>query len=85
MNRFHLIENVSFHGNNIILFIDKKSYTFELEDVSKKLLIASDEYRMVFDISPSGYGIHWPLIEEDLSIDGLLGIKHSVPGNIKAS
>ena len=26
---------------------------------------------------PSGYGIHWPLIDEDLSIDGLLGIVHT--------
>jgi len=29
------------------------------------------------EISPSGYGIYWPLIDEDLSIDGLLGIVHA--------
>jgi len=27
----------------------------------------------------TGYGIHWPDIDEDLSIDGLIGIKHSFP------
>ena len=25
-----------------------------------------------FEISPSGYGIHWPLIDEHLSVEGLL-------------
>jgi hypothetical protein len=25
-------------------------------------------------MSPAGYGIHWPMIDEDISIDGLLGI-----------
>ena len=30
-----------------------------------------------FDVSPSGYGIYWPLIDEDISIDGLLDVDHS--------
>ncbi|MBF0567096.1 MAG: DUF2442 domain-containing protein, partial [Nitrospirae bacterium] len=30
-----------------------------------------------FEISPSCYGIHWPLLDEDISIDGLLGIVHA--------
>jgi len=30
----------------------------------------------VFEISPSGYGIHRPFLDEDISIDGLLGIAH---------
>ena len=33
--------------------------------------------RATFEISPSGYGIHWPLLDEDISIDGLLGIVHT--------
>jgi hypothetical protein len=37
---------------------------------------ASDAELKHFEISPSGYGIHWPLIDEDISIDGLLGIEH---------
>ncbi|NOZ61085.1 MAG: DUF2442 domain-containing protein [Calditrichaeota bacterium] len=28
-------------------------------------------------MSPSGYGLHWFLLDEDLSIDELLGIKHA--------
>jgi hypothetical protein len=27
---------------------------------------------MNFEISPSGYGIHWPDLDEDLSIDGMI-------------
>jgi len=40
--------------------------------VSKRLSKASLRERKKFEISPSGYGIHWPIIDEDLSIDGLL-------------
>ena len=29
-----------------------------------------------FEFGDTGYGIHWPLIDEDISIDGLLGIEH---------
>jgi len=30
-------------------------------------------------VSPSGYGIHWPELDEDLSVDGLIGIRHQSP------
>ncbi len=33
-----------------------------------KLLSASEKARLNFMISPSGYGIHWPDIDEDISI-----------------
>ncbi|MDP2982675.1 MAG: DUF2442 domain-containing protein [Candidatus Latescibacter sp.] len=32
---------------------------------------------LFYKIQPSGYGIHWPLIDEDIAIDGLLGIVHT--------
>lgn len=37
---------------------------------------AKDEDLKIFEISPSGYGIHWPLIDEDISLDALIGIVH---------
>jgi hypothetical protein len=40
----------------------------------------SDEFQK-FELSPSGYGIHLPLLDEDVSIDGLLGIVHSPKDN----
>ena len=29
------------------------------------------------EVSPSGYGLHWPEVDEDLSIDGLTGVRHA--------
>ena len=85
MNKYHTIGSVDFEGNILILKIDGKTHRFELGKCSSKLLNASKEQRKNYEISPSGYGIHWPMIDEDLSIDGLLGIKHSVPSGKKAS
>ena len=85
MNKYHTIESVDFEGNIIILKVDGKTYQFELVKCSSKLLNASEEQRNNYEISPSGYGIHWSMIDEDLSIDGLLGVKHSVPSGKKAS
>jgi len=76
MNKYHEIEKVSFEKEKLILRVDGKQYTFSLADISKKLADAPIAEREKYEISPSGYGIHWPLIDEDLSIDGLLGIKH---------
>ena len=37
-----------------------------------RLAKADAEARHVWEPSATGLGIHWPLIDEDLSIDGLL-------------
>jgi hypothetical protein len=36
------------------------------------LLTANEIERNFFKISPSGYGIHWPLIDEDLAVGSLI-------------
>jgi len=77
MKKYHNIEKLNFEGDILILQIDGKKYKFKLPDISRKLTNASSIEREKYEISSSGYGIHWPLIDEDLSIDGLLGIKHS--------
>ena len=56
----------------LILKIDNQLVKFKLADISDKLVKATDQERKEFKISPSGYGIHWKLIDEDLSINGLL-------------
>jgi uncharacterized Ntn-hydrolase superfamily protein len=68
----HNIKNISFGQNTILLLIDGKSIELSLDKVSKKLKDASELQRKFFKISPSGYGIHWPLIDEDLSVDAIL-------------
>jgi hypothetical protein len=37
-----------------------------------RLLNASAEQRLRWEICAAGYGIHWPLLDEDLSTEGLL-------------
>lgn len=37
-----------------------------------RLLEASAEQRAKWKVSAAGYGIHWPLLDEDLSTEGLL-------------
>ena len=73
--RFHY-KNVFFDHDYICLTVDEKKYRINLKDQSKILLKASDEDRNHYEISASGYGIHWPYLDEDLSIDGLIGVKH---------
>ncbi len=68
----HVIQNISFDQFNIILQIDGKKIKIKLDKISNKLKFANDLQRNFYKISPSGYGIHWPLIDEDLSVEALL-------------
>ena len=38
-----------------------------------RLAGATKAERENFEISPGGYGIHWPLIDEDISVKAFLG------------
>ena len=80
MKKKYNIKNISFINDKMVLFIDEKEFEFHLSEISDKLVKANQMEREKVEISPSGYGLHWPLIDEDLSIDGLLGIKHSPKG-----
>lgn len=72
MKKHHEIERVDFVSNDLVLGVDGSVYHFPLDVVSSRLLAASAIERTVYEVSPSGYGISWLLIDEDLSIDGLL-------------
>ncbi len=79
MPEVHDIQKLSFEDGRMRLQVDGREYTFDLADISTSLLRASPEERMRYEISPSGYGIHWLIIDEDLSVDGLPGVKHRPP------
>jgi hypothetical protein len=79
MKKVHDIRNISISGDMIELTIDGKDYKFDITKISQKLSKAPEQQRNNFVVSPSGYGISWPDLDEDLSIDGLLGIKHECP------
>jgi hypothetical protein len=42
------------------------------DECSERLARASFAERSRAELSPSGYGIHWPLIDEDLAVGPLL-------------
>lgn len=68
----HTIQDILFSKDIMSLKIDGKLVHVNLQKVSARLLTANDVQRQFYKISPSGYGIHWPLIDEDLSVEALL-------------
>jgi hypothetical protein len=77
MKKYHEVHQVVFEGSKLYIHVDDQHLARELSEVSLPLLKATEDERNHYQVSPSGYGIHWPLIDEDLSIDGLLGIDHA--------
>jgi hypothetical protein len=77
MKAYHKIKNLRFIDDKLFLTIDGTDFSFNINSLSKKLLNASKVERDNFKISPSGYGIHWPLLDEDISIDGMLKLTHN--------
>ncbi len=75
MRVYHKIDRIDFEGPKMMLIVDGKKYIIDILKQSRKLAKADIKTKMNFQISPSGYGIHWPEIDEDLSIDGLIGNK----------
>lgn len=70
----HTIETIYFDQNFIYLKIDGQAVKAPLDLVSLKLKNANETERNHYKISPSGYGIHWSMIDEDISVKGLLKI-----------
>jgi hypothetical protein len=71
----HKIDSIRFDQNFLYLNIDGNDIKVALDSLSLKLKSADEYQRMFYKISPSGYGIHWPLIDEDLSIEGILKLQ----------
>lgn len=72
MSKQHEVESLDFEGDWMILEVDGQVYRLPLAQVSDRLANASEADRKIYRIAPSGYGIHWPTLDEDLSINGLL-------------
>ena len=77
MKKHHDLSDLKFEDGFLVIAVDGEAKRFQLKKISPVLEKASDEERNNFEISPSGYGIHWPLLDEDISIDSLLGIVHA--------
>jgi hypothetical protein len=65
---------IQFEDDDLIILKNGQRKVIDLKIASFKLLVASQAERELYQISPSGNGIHWPLIDEDLSIEKLFNL-----------
>ena len=56
----------------LIVILDAETISIPWQSCSPRLARASLIERTQARLSPSGYGIHWPLIDEDLAVGPLL-------------
>jgi hypothetical protein len=56
----------------LVIILADRHVRLRWEQCSPLLAGATEQQRREAKLSPGGYGIHWPLIDEDLSIGGLL-------------
>jgi len=70
--KMHDVTDVWTDRTHLHLTADGHLYRIRWADCSPRLLGANDWQRQRLEVSPSGYGIHWPEIDEDLAIAPLL-------------
>jgi hypothetical protein len=68
-------KSIKVQKDALVIFYQGKQYSFSWKSLSKKLAKASQKQRENFVVSPSGYGIHWAELDEDISIHALLKSK----------
>jgi hypothetical protein len=66
------IEDFQVSSKLITFRADGINYMFKLSEISPRLAKASEDERNDYTISPSGYGVHWGSIDEDISFEGLI-------------
>jgi len=76
MRKAHNISDLSLKGTRLHMFVDGNVYDVDLAKESYRFSNASTEELKNVEVSPAGYGLHWPDLDEDLSIDGLIGVQH---------
>jgi len=72
MSRKHDVSSIRTDRAYLYLTVDGKRYRIPWGDCSPRLVQASYLERRRVEVSPSGYGLRWPLIDEDLAIEPLI-------------
>ncbi|HAP02129.1 MAG TPA: DUF2442 domain-containing protein [Bacteroidetes bacterium] len=67
--------DVKIENGNLCFQFKGKDYVFKLKEITSRLAAATEKQILNYSISPSGYGIHWPELDEDISFSGLLKSK----------
>lgn len=69
-----LATGVDFTDDALVVTIDDGRVLAVPLEWFPRLRDASDEDRRNWRLISKGYGIHWPTIDEDISVPGLLGL-----------
>ena len=72
MERVHEVQSTRSDLLYLYIAADDQAYRIRWEDCAPRLARATQVQRQHFEVSSSGYGIHWPEIDEDLAITPLL-------------
>lgn len=56
----------------LVVVLESGAVSIPWDKCSERLAHASLAERLRAELSPSGYGIHWPMIDEDLAVGPLL-------------
>jgi len=59
-------------AKGLVLILADKQVSIPWSKCPRTISHASPRARNKAELSPGGYGIHWPLLDEDLSVGGLL-------------
>jgi hypothetical protein len=71
-SRQHNVHKIEAQGLFLIITSGDFQLQVPFENLSERLKNASELERQIFSMSTSGYGIHWPLIDEDLAIEQII-------------
>jgi len=74
MRTTEVITAVSIETNEdeLVVRLADREVRIPWDRCSPALAAATAEERRRAELSPGGYGIHWPMLDEDLSIGGLV-------------
>ena len=70
--KFHEVTTITAESDALFLIVDGQAYRVKWEDCSPRLAEASPTERAYIEVSPSGYGLYWALLDEDLAVAPLL-------------
>ncbi len=65
-------KRISTNAESLTIVLNDRVVTIPWQQCSEKLATATNSQRGDAVLSPGGYGIHWPQIDEDLSVNGLI-------------
>lgn len=78
MAKFYNVTSIQAEAEHLVLTVDGAPYRIPWQACSPRLAAAQPREREVIEVAPSGYGLHWPLVDEDLALRPLLAVAERV-------